>query len=189
MFIQFVKCKKIVLITFPWCKTTMGFPGHYRIVGLKTQIFAWSNPNCSERIYCNHIYRSIPSFRLKALKIVHISQTVLCFCVFHEKSNDSRESFEQIVTFFCFYLVLQFLVTLQIVQPIALKWTMITMVKFLVWVVSFHVVHNHPVCFCFCKPQITKIAFKVACIDKWAKSEFDTVTPPGVCSGPKQTIW
>ena len=29
----------------------------------------------------------------------------------------------------------------------------------------------------------------LACIDKWAKSEFDTVTPPEVCSGPKQTIW
>ena len=27
----------------------MAFPGHYKIVGLRTQIFAWSNPNCSEK--------------------------------------------------------------------------------------------------------------------------------------------
>ena len=33
------------------------------------------------------------------------------------------------------------------------------------------------------------IGHSVACIDKWAKSKFDTVTPPEVCSGPKQTIW
>ena len=97
------------------------------------------------------------------------ANSFFCFVMFHEKPNYSRECCLQTIILVLCPFMLTFLVSPQVVEPVASERAIVAIEKFLFWMEGFHVAYNHALAGGCLKIAIVAIkififGFRIVCV-------------------------